>query len=146
MIKPHTNRIMTIASCAISLMVPLSHAQSCELPIAGCEAEYLLPVDALMTDFMCDRDIPGATLAISMDGVVVYERAFGWSDEDRAVAIEPDALMRIASVSKPITAAAIRELIEDGVLSLDSHAFDLGQSGGGVLSIDPFPADRKSVV
>lgn len=132
----------TIASASVSLglIASVTSAQNCDMPVSGCEVGYLDAVDALMTDFMCDRDIPGASLAISMDGVVVYERAFGWSDVDRTVAIEPDALMRIASVSKPITAAAIRELIEDGVLSLDSHAFDLGQSGGGVLPIDPFPA------
>ncbi|MHA7812172.1 MAG: serine hydrolase [Phycisphaerales bacterium] len=132
----------TIASASVSLVMTasLTSAQGCDLPISGCEVRYLDAVDTLMNDFMCVRDIPGATLAISMDGVVVYERGFGWSDEDRTDGIEPDALMRIASVSKPITAAAIRELIDDGLLSLDSHAFDLGQPGGGVLPIDPFPA------
>ena len=131
---------VTIACIAGAICAPFAHAQLCDHPISGCEVEYLQPVDALMTDFVCDRDIPGAALAISVDGVVVYERSYGWSDEQRSISLEPDALMRIASVSKPITVAAIRELIDDGLLSLDSHAFDLGQPGGGVLPIDPFPS------
>lgn len=140
MLKRLTSHTIAAASISLGLIATLTSAQNCDLPVSGCAVSYLDAVDTLMSEFMCDRDIPGAVLAISMDSVVVYERAFGWSNEDRTVEIEPDALMRIASVSKPITAAAIRELIDDGVLSLDSHAFDLGQPGGGVLPIDPFPA------
>lgn len=130
----------TLACFSVALGAPIAHAQDCDHPISGCEVEYMQPVDELMADFVCDRDIPGAAIAVSVDGIVVYERAFGWSDEQRSISLEPDAIMRIASVSKPITAAAIRELIDDGLLSLDSHAFDLGQPGGGVLPIDPFPS------
>ena len=140
MVNRQTLQKIAVASLSLGLLTSGSDAQSCDLPISGCEVDYLGDVDALMTDFMCDREIPGAALAISMDGVVVYERAFGWSDEQRSISLDPDALMRIASVSKPITAAAIRELIDDGVLSINSRAFDLGQPGGGVLPIDPFPS------
>ena len=48
--------------------------------------------------------------------------------------------MRLASVTKPITAAAIHEFVSDGKLDLDDHIFDLGQQGGGLLEIEPFPA------
>lgn len=140
MVNRQTLQKIAVASLSLGLLTSGSDAQSCDLPINGCEVDYLGDVDALMTDFMCDREIPGAALAISMDGVVVYERALGWSDEQRSISLDPDALMRIASVSKPITAAAIRELIDDGVLSINSRAFDLGQPGGGVLPIDPFPS------
>ena len=48
--------------------------------------------------------------------------------------------MRIASVSKPITAAAVRELIAEGEFTLDSHVFDVGQTNGGLLALEPFPS------
>lgn len=92
-----------------------------------------------MIEYICDRFIPGATLAIMKDGIVVYERGFGFADEHLTELLEPDAMMRVASVSKPITAAAIRVLIDDGLLALNTRAFDLGQPTGGVLAIDPFP-------
>jgi CubicO group peptidase (beta-lactamase class C family) len=48
--------------------------------------------------------------------------------------------MRIASVEKPLTSAAIRRLITDQIGGLDfgDYIFDLGQPGGGILSYTPW--------
>lgn len=124
----------------LAALTPLSVAGDTDAPITGCEVGYLQPIDAFMIGFVETRNIPGAILAISLDDKVVYERGFGWKDEELSVRMPPDALMRVASVSKPFTAAAIRELIDDGQISLDTKAFDLGQPGGGVLPIVPFPS------
>ena len=86
--------------------------------------------DTLMIRFTRQHDISVAALGVMQQGRVTYNRAFGHGD---------DVLMRIASVTKPITAAAIRNLADDGRLSLDDFAFDLGQAEGGVLRLDPFP-------
>ncbi len=119
---------------------PCAAAANCPLPRTGCEVEYLAAVDDLVTEYLCDRFIPGATISIMKDGVVVYERGFGFADEHLTVALQPDAMMRVASVSKPMTAAAIRVLIDDGSLTLVTRAFDVGQPNGGVLPLDPFPS------
>jgi len=124
---------------AIIVHTPCAVAADCPLPRTGCDVEYLSAVDDLVTEYLCERLIPGATIAIMKDGVVVYERGFGFADEHLTELMEPDAIMRVASVSKPITAAAIRVLIDDGQLALNTRAFDLGQPTGGVLAIDPFP-------
>ena len=34
----------------------------------------------------------------------------------------------------------LRRLIADGQLSLSDNAFDVGQPGGGILQLDPFPS------
>ena len=124
---------------AIIARTPWAIAADCPLPRTGCEVDYLAAVDDLVTEYLCERFIPGATMAIMKDGVIVYERGFGFADEHLTQLIEPDAMMRVASVSKPITAAAIRVLIDDGLLDLNTHAFDLGQPSGGVLPLEPFP-------
>ena len=41
--------------------------------------------------------------------------------------MEPTSLFRIASVSKPFTAAAVLQLVEHGKLKLDDKAFDVLQ-------------------
>lgn len=122
-----------------SIVIGDAAAQPCR-PISGCEVPALGGLDALMLDFVCSRDIGAATIAVARDGVVVYERGFGWSDEARTVPLAHDAMMRVASVSKPITAAAVRELIAEGAFTLDTRAFDLGQPGGGLLDLEPFPS------
>lgn len=81
-----------------------------------------------------------AALGIMKDGEIVYDRAFGWMDRERTIPIRQDVMMRIMSVSKPFTAAVIRELERAGALDLDGFAFDLGQPEGGVLKLDPFPS------
>jgi len=127
--------LVSLAACANT-----AAAQACQPPITGCDVPELAAVDAILTAFLCDRDIPGATLAIMKDDVIVYERGFGHSDQARSIPMPHDAMMRIASVSKPLTAAAIRVLIEESPLTLDTYAFDLNQAGPGVLQLAPFPS------
>jgi N-acyl-D-amino-acid deacylase len=96
-----------------------------ELPVTGTAHAELASFDRLMTSFLPKHGIPGAALAVARDGHVVYERGFGFADRDARDPVKPDALFRIASISKPITAAAILRLIEMGKLKLDDHAFEL---------------------
>ena len=72
-------------------------------------------------------------------------RGIGFQDSGQTVPLPNDAMFRIASVTKPITAAAIRHLIGTGALSLSDAIFDVGQSGGGILNSAPFPSlgDRR---
>lgn len=107
--------------------------------MSGAGHPALVAVDEAMVRFMRENDIPGATVAIALDGEVVFERGYGWADEARTEAMRPDAMMRLASVSKPITMAAVRTLIEEGAFGLESFAFDLGQDGGGLLKLSPYP-------
>lgn len=68
-------------------------------------------------------DAGAATVAVNIDGKLVYSRGFGWRDKDRQVPVSPDALMRIASVSKPITAAIVKDLVRQKKLSLKTQVF-----------------------
>jgi CubicO group peptidase (beta-lactamase class C family) len=54
---------------------------------------------------------------------MVYQEAFGVADRERKEAATPKHLFRIASVSKPITSAAIFSLIEGGRLGLGDKVF-----------------------
>jgi len=72
------------------------------------------------------------------NGVIVFHHTYGWQDQAESKPIRPDALFRVASVTKPFTAAAIRTLIADGSLSLDTKVFSLGAPGTGVLDHVPF--------
>lgn len=89
------------------------------LPVAGDLGDALEPLNKLMLDLLAKEQIPGATLAVLDKGQLVYERGFGWADPYAGQAMAPDALMRIASISKPLTAAAILGLARQGRLSLD---------------------------
>lgn len=78
-----------------------------------------------MARFMDRIGCQAAVLAVAHNGQVIVNRGFGWQDRDRKVQTAPDALMRIAGITKPITAAAVKELIDTTWLTPDTQVFPL---------------------
>ncbi|XUM22421.1 serine hydrolase domain-containing protein [Bradyrhizobium oligotrophicum S58] len=71
--------------------------------------------------FQADVDkglIPGAVVLVARKGKVAYARAFGFQDREKQVPMKPDAIFRIASMSKPFTSVAAMMLVEEGRLQL----------------------------
>ncbi|RTQ48560.1 class A beta-lactamase-related serine hydrolase [Hymenobacter gummosus] len=89
----------------------------------GIAAPQLAGCDAAVQEFMQRWDIPGASVAISKDGRLVYERGFGYADLARTEPMRPAHLLRVASVSKPVTAVAILKLAEQGRVALNHRVF-----------------------
>ncbi len=107
------------------------------IPITGMEIPELSVIDTTMTDFMQVNAILTASVGIVRNEKVIYYRSFGWQDENASVPVAHNVVMRIASVTKPITAAAIRQLIADGFIGLNERVFTVnGQTG--ILDITPF--------
>ncbi|HYG75720.1 MAG TPA: serine hydrolase domain-containing protein [Planctomycetota bacterium] len=93
--------------------------------VSGVSTPALQPLDNLMVDFVTQYKVPGASLAVTKDNRLVYARGFGCADEATGECVQPQSLFRIASISKPVTAAAIFKLVELGKLSLDAKVFSL---------------------
>jgi CubicO group peptidase (beta-lactamase class C family) len=74
-------------------------------------------IERLMQPY--DGDVPGASLLVVKDGQVVLSRGYGRSDLARGTEAGPATSYRLASVTKPFTAAAILLLAQDGTLSID---------------------------
>jgi CubicO group peptidase (beta-lactamase class C family) len=107
------------------------------LPMTGTYVPELQAVDTLLQNFMVDKPIPGGTVAITHNHQVIYERGIGYSDAARTAPMQETALMRLASVSKPVTASAIQQLAKDGKLDLNAKVFNLN-GNGGILNITPY--------
>ena len=74
--------------------------------------------------------MPGVSVAIAVDGMLVYAKAYGTADTSTGEALTVYSRMRIASVSKPIKAMAIVQLAEAGLLMLSDLVFgDDGKLG-----------------
>ena len=52
------------------------------------------------------------------DGKLVYQQALGYRDREKHIAMRPDAIFRIASMTKPITSVAVMMLAEEGKIDL----------------------------
>jgi serine beta-lactamase-like protein LACTB len=66
------------------------------------------------------RGTPGLSLAVAVDGKIVYSEGFGFADLEERVPVWPTTKFRIGSVSKPLTAIALAQLVEAGKLDLDA--------------------------
>jgi beta-lactamase family protein len=63
-------------------------------------------------------EIPGAVVVVARNGKIAYEKAFGYQNREEKVPMKPDAIFRIASMSKPITSVAVMMLVEEGKIDL----------------------------
>lgn len=66
------------------------------------------------------RGVPGLALAVAVDGKIVYSEGFGYADLEERVPVWPTTKFRIGSISKPLTATALMELVEAGKVDLDA--------------------------
>jgi len=64
--------------------------------------------------------ISGLQVAVGVDGKLVWSEGFGYADVARKIPVTAETQFRIGSVSKPITAAAVALLYEQGKLDLDA--------------------------
>jgi CubicO group peptidase (beta-lactamase class C family) len=95
-----------------------------EISVTGQERAELVAFDAWTKSFLAEHKIAGASLAIAREGQLVYSRGFGYADRDARATVQPEALFRIASVSKPITGVAIMKLVQDEKLKLEDKVLD----------------------
>lgn len=95
-----------------------------EIPVTGVARPGLESFDRMMTAFLAKHTVPGASLCVSRNARLVYSRGFGFADTDNKEAVEPDALFRIASISKPFTAVTVLRLLEKGKLRLSDKILD----------------------
>ena len=101
---------------------------------AGPGADPVERVDAFLT-----RLVPfgySGAVIVERDGKVVLRKAYGMADREAGVAMTPDHVFTIGSITKQFTGAAILKLEMQGKLSTDD-----------LLSkyIDGVPADKKSI-
>ena len=82
------------------------------------------PIAAIVNAEIEAGRIPGAVVEIGQGEGVVYRGAFGYRElEPRRVAMTPDTIFDLASLTKPVaTAVAIMQLSERGRLELDAPA------------------------
>ena len=105
-----------------------------DTPITGAQVTGMEPYEKSVRDLMKKYNIPGGAVAVVRDGKLFYARGFGFADVENKMPVQPTALFRIASVSKPITSAAIMKLLEEGKLKLDDRVAPL------IADLTPAPA------
>jgi CubicO group peptidase (beta-lactamase class C family) len=70
---------------------------------------------------LVEQNLPGLSVAVGVDGALVWAEGFGWADLETRVPVAPDTRFRIGTASTALTSAAAGLLIERGRLKLDEE-------------------------
>jgi CubicO group peptidase (beta-lactamase class C family) len=83
-------------------------------------SQTFVPALQILEQAVADGSIPGAAVVILRHGEVLEQRAFGVREFDPKRPFEVDTICWVASLTKPVTAAAAMKLTEQGKLDLDA--------------------------
>ncbi|MEM9304574.1 MAG: serine hydrolase domain-containing protein, partial [Pseudomonadota bacterium] len=75
--------------------------------------------DQLVEELMARYQVPGVSLALVKDGVVVHQRAYGVQNAYSGEAVRADTVFEAASITKTIFAFAVNRMAERGEIDLD---------------------------
>ena len=93
-----------------------------ELPGASEEenqAALAAQIEEVFTAWQQDAGIPGASLSVRLPGQEPIALGAGVTDIISGEAVTPDDYFRIGSITKPMTAALVLQLVDEGLLELD---------------------------
>lgn len=97
---------------ALSLCCVVSNAQTPTV------TDFSGRVDALSKS-MLSRPVAGISIAVSRHGQVVFARGYGIANLEHSIAVSPETVFHICSISKNILAAVLLQLVDEGKLKLD---------------------------
>ncbi len=80
-------------------------------------------IDREVREFMKYWSIQGISLSVMRNDSLMFSKGYGWADKEKKEEMTPRHILRLASVSKLITATGIMKLEEQGRLSLDDRVF-----------------------
>lgn len=118
----------------ISFAVPLAALISTGIPttaqstatIHTLDGRALPPasIDKTVTDAMVSNQVPGLGVAIIENGRVVYAKAYGMRDREKALPMTVDTVMYGASLTKATFAWMVMQLVDEGKVDLDRSIGD----------------------
>ncbi len=76
-------------------------------------------LDTMIEACLHHGDFVGANAAVYRNYDCIYENSFGMADRERGLPMQKDTIFRIYSMTKPVTAVAVMQLVEQGKLHPD---------------------------
>ena len=107
---------------AALVMMPIAFTLASSVAQAQNATRSTALIDRPLREAVERKDVPGIVALVTDRKGVIYQGTFGVADVASGRPLTPDALFRIASMTKAITSAAAMQLIEQGKLALDDPA------------------------
>jgi serine beta-lactamase-like protein LACTB, mitochondrial len=92
-----------------------------QVPAAPKYAPAIEQGRLLLQSLMESSKVAGLSVAVAVDGDVVWTEGFGYADLENRVPVTPLTKFRVGSVSKSLTATGLAKLYEAGKVDLDAN-------------------------
>lgn len=89
------------------------------LPIARADAQSPQDLSATIQPFVDRHELAGAVMLVADQDKILTTQAVGWTDIAAQKPMQADSMFWIASQSKPIAAAALMMLVDEGKVNVD---------------------------
>lgn len=96
---------------------------NCKLDNTLSQYDSLIGMDKEILSYLRKWKIKGASLAIMRNDSLVYAKGYGWADQEKGEKMDVKHILRMASVSKLITAVGIMVLQDEGKLNIKDKVF-----------------------
>jgi len=113
------HRFVALLLASLSLAATVPPAQFTDPDRVVKMSQALRLIERMFTTFVEQQHMPGASMAIIVDGNVIWLKTAGFRDVAAKSPVADNTLFRIASMTKSFTAMAILKLRDEGKLSLD---------------------------
>ena len=115
-------KVALLLGGVFTLLLPVASAQ--ELPSVtpesvGISSQRLSLITTMLRQHVDDGRVAGLVAGVARNGKLVYLQSMGWQQMADEQPMQDDSLFQIRSMSKPITAVAVMQLVEQGRLKLD---------------------------
>lgn len=90
---------------------------------AAMTAADINRIDAAVNNYRTAQGINGVSLAVCKSGRLVFAKSYGLANNSTGELLSPKHSMRVMSISKPVTAAGILRMLQNGQLTLDQKVF-----------------------
>jgi CubicO group peptidase (beta-lactamase class C family) len=106
-------------------------------PVSVAPVEGLRGFEASLDDIRVALRIPGLAAAIAQGGDIVWARGFGMADVEHGRPATDTTSFYVASVTKPVAAIVLMQLVEEGLVDLDDPISDYGVQleANGVVTV-----------
>lgn len=111
--------VLGAAVSALAQPLPTSAPET-----VGVSSQRLQRIDAFFGHEIDANRVPGAVVAISRQGRLVYFKAFGFADKEKGLPMRTDTIFQLASMTKPMVAVGALSLTEQARLPLQSRLAD----------------------
>lgn len=116
-------RVLRIALLVLLIVVPAANLPAQPLPIVAPETQGFSPerlerLHARLREYVERGDHAGVAMLVARNGKIVDWQSWGLRDRERNLPMEKDTIVRIYSMSKIVTSAAVMQLVEQARIGL----------------------------